>query len=144
MKTLTAINNVGPNKVGYVIMGVADKEDDAKKYAKAYGEKYSMEGGFAIIGIEHDAKAINMNLDRYTHTIKEKIKNSAALTEDYKQHILTNMKTPLLYSHQLILFKTEYTKPVVFGSEYYIREFTDVRKLSQDELPTLFENYYKK
>lgn len=144
IKTLTAINNVGPKKVGYVIVGIADQERHAQAYAKEYNETYSLESGFAIIGVEHDAKAVGMNLDRYTHSIKEYVKNCDSLPEEYKQHLLANMKTPLLYGHQLIIFKTEFDKPVTFNNEYYIREFSDVRKLSTDEIPTLFGNYYSK
>ena len=29
LKTLTAINNIGPQKVGYIIVGIADKEESA-------------------------------------------------------------------------------------------------------------------
>ena len=144
LKTLTAINNVGPNKVGYVIVGIADDEEDAKVYAEKYIDKYYMEGNFAVIGVEHDARATGMNLDRYTHTVKEYIKNSNMLSEDYKQHLLTNMKTPLLYGHQLFIFKTEFDKPTTFENAYHIREFSDVRKLSTEEIPVLFENYYSK
>jgi uncharacterized protein YsxB (DUF464 family) len=142
MKTLTAINNVGPNKIGYVIIGVADDEKHAKAFQKEYGDSYFMEGNFAIIGVEHDAKAVGMNLDRYTHSVKECINNMEGLTDEYKQHILTNMKTPLLYNHQLIIFKTEFGKPVAFGNDFYLREFSDVRKLNAEETTILFENYY--
>lgn len=143
VKTLTAINNVGPNRIGYIIIGIADSEKHAEAYAKEYNEKYFMENGFAVIGVEHDAKAVGMSLDRYTHSVKEHIKNGNWISEEYKQHILTNMETPLLYGHQLIIFKTEFNKPVSFKNEYYLREFTDVRKLSMEEMPILFENYYK-
>ena len=36
LKTLTAINNVSPNKKGYVIVGIADCEKDAKKYTETF------------------------------------------------------------------------------------------------------------
>lgn len=144
IKTLTAINNVGPNKAGYIIVGIADNEKTAKIYAKEYNENYYMENGFAIVGVEHDAKAIGMSLDRYTHSVKEYIKNSKLISEEYKQHILLNMATPLLYGCQLMIFKTEFNKPVAYNNEYYLREFTDVRKLSTEEMPSLFEAYYDK
>ena len=76
LKTLTAINNVGPGKIGYVLVGIGDSEEDAKKYCQLYGGEYKMEGDFPIVGIEHDAKALKLSIDRYSHNIKEYIKNS--------------------------------------------------------------------
>lgn len=143
LKTLTAINNVGPKKTGYVLVGIGDSENDAKKYVELYGGDYTLEGDFPIVGIEHDAKALNLSIDRYTHNIKEYIKNSKTIPEAYKKHLLTNIKTPMLYGKQLIIFTTCYTEPVPYDNEYYIREFTDVIKLNPSQYPQLFSDYYK-
>lgn len=143
LKTLVAINNVGSNKVGYVIIGIADNEQDAKKYQDLYGIEYSMEGDFPIVGVEHDAKALNMSLDRYTHSIKELISESDKLQQSYKQHIIKNIETPLLYNKQLIIFKTHFDSPQTFDNKYYVREFTDVRELKNEEIPGLMMTYYR-
>lgn len=142
LKTLTAINNVGPKKTGYVLVGVGDSEEDAKKYCELYGGEYTLEGDFPIVGIEHDAKALGLSIDRYSHNIKEYIKNSQTISEAYKKHLLTNMKTPMLYGKQLIIFKTCYTEPVPYDNIYYTREFTDVIKLEPSQYPQLFSDYY--
>ena len=143
LKTLTAINNVGPHKIGYVIIGIADNLETAKKYADFYKTEYVMEGEFSIVGVEHDANAFGISLDRYTHNIKEYIKNTSSIPKEYINHILINMKTPLLYGKQLIIFKTCFTEPVTYNKEYYIREFTDVNKLENDQYSRLFKNYYQ-
>ena len=70
LKTLTAINNAGPGRAGYVIVGVADTEEDANKYQQEYGIKYTMVNELPLCGIEHDAIAIAQDIDRYTHTVK--------------------------------------------------------------------------
>lgn len=142
LKTLTAINNVGPRKTGYVLVGIGDSEDDAKKYCQLYGGAYILEGDFPIVGIEHDAKALKLNIDRYCHNIKEYIKNSQAIPEAYRKHLLINMRTPMLYGKQLIIFKTCYTEPVPYNNVYYIREFTDVVELDPSQYPQLFTDYY--
>lgn len=143
LKTLVAINNVGRDKVGYVIIGIADNEVDAKKYQSSYKTKYVMEGDFPILGVEHDAIALNMNLDRYTHSIKELISKNDKLQEAYKQHIIANMITPLLYNKQLIIFKTNFNSVQTFGNKYFVREFTDVRELKNEEIPILMSSYYE-
>lgn len=142
LKTLTAINNVGSGKTGYVLVGIGDSENDAKKYCELYGGEYTLEGDFPIVGIEHDAKALKLSIDRYSHNIKEYIKNSQTIPEVYKRHLLANMRMPMLYGKQLIIFKTCFTQLVPYDNEYYIREFTDVIKLEPSNYPQLFSDYY--
>lgn len=144
LKTLTAINNIGPNKVGYVIVGVADNQKDAQKYADLYGFKYETLNDLALCGIDHDASALGMSMDRYTHTIKEKIKGNAQIPEAYRQHILTQMKVLTIYGNHMFVFKICYSDVVMFGDDYFLREFSDVKKLEKSEYPSMFANYYKK
>lgn len=142
LKTLTAINNIGPNRTGYVIVGVADKEADAAKYKSKYGTDYTMINELPLCGIEHDIIAISQDLDQYTHSIKEYIRKNTLISENYKMHILTQMKTPLVYGKHTFVFKTCFTEPVTFDNDYYLREFTDVNKLTVGQIPALFKNYY--
>ena len=144
LKTLTAINNVGPNKTGYVIIGIADKEEDAQKYSKQYNFEYTMIHGIPLCGVDHDAMALSLDIDRYTHTIKEHIRNSSAIPDKYRIHLLGQMKTPMLYQKHTIVFKTCYTEPVPFNDEFYVREFTDVHKLEPNQIASMFQNYYQK
>ena len=143
LKTLTAINNLGPFRTGYVIIGVADKEEDAEKYKEKYGIDYTRVGEFLLCGIEHDAIACSQNIDRYTHTIKEYIHNSLMIPDGYKMHILSQMKTPMLYGKHAIVFKTCYTEPVAYNNNFYLREFTDVNKLAPEQMTAMLNNYYQ-
>ena len=144
LKTLTAINNCGANKTGYVIIGVADKIEDAKKYQSLSGIKYTLVNELALCGIDRDAKLLSLSIDRYTHSIKEYINNSKDISEAYKMHLLTNMKVPMAYGKHVIVFKTCFNEPVTFGNDYYLREFTDVHRMTNIQIPTLFSNYYGK
>jgi hypothetical protein len=144
IKTLTAINNGGPNRTGYVIIGVADKEAAAIKYSDYYKFEYTMINGLPLCGIDHDAMALSQDVDRYTHTIKEYIRNHEAISEQYRMHLLSNMKTPMIYGKHTIVFKTCFTEPVPYNSEFYLREFTDVNKLEAAQIPDMFKNYYSK
>ena len=144
LKTLSAINNIGPNKVGYILIGIADNEKKKKKYSNFYKIDYVMEGDFPIVGVEHDAQALGLSLDRYTHNIKEYIKKSNSIPTDYITHILTNMKTPILYNKQLIIFKTNFNEPVTYKDKFYIREFTDVTEVPIQNYSSLVKKYYNK
>ena len=143
IKTLTAINNAGPNRTGYVIIGVADNEATANKYGSYYNFEPKLINGIPLCGIDHDANAISQNIDRYTHTIKEHIRKSPNIPEQYRFHLLSHMKTPLIYGFHTIVFKTAFTEPVPFDSNYYLRQFSDVDPLPKEQIPQMFNNYYK-
>lgn len=138
LKTLASINNGGPNRVGYVIIGVADKLEDAQKY----NVDYKLINELPLCGIEHDVSALSTNIDKYTHTIKEYIRNCSLIPDQYRMHLLSHMKVICAYNKHTIVFKTCYNEPVPFNNEYYLREFSDVNKLTSEEIPTLFKNYY--
>lgn len=142
LTTLTSINNTGPNRTGYVIVGIADKESDAKKCKEIYGTEYHMVNGIALCGIEHDAIAINKSIDIYTHSIKEYIRNCELISSEYRTHILKHMKTTMLYKVHIIIFKTCYSEPVSFNDDHYLREYTDVHKLEGQRINEMFKNYY--
>lgn len=144
LKTLTAINNSGPNRVGYVIVGVADKEQDAQAYQAKYRIPYTMINDLALCGIENDAIATSQSIDSYTHSIKEQIRACSNIPHAYAIHLLTNMKVIMAYSKHVMVFKTCYTEPVAFDNEFYLREFTDVNKLEQSQIGALYKNYYGK
>ncbi len=56
VKTLTAISNLGPNKTGYIIVGVADNDSDGKDHENHYGVKPFEMQKFKVVGIEDEAK----------------------------------------------------------------------------------------
>lgn len=142
LKTLTSINNIGPNRTGYVIIGVADNVNTAQKYGEFYGFEPTMINGIPLCGIDHDASALKQNIDRYTHTITEYIRKTNAIPEQYRFHLLSNMKTPMIYGKTMIVFTTSYNQPVPYNNEYYLRQFSDVTPVPQERIPEMFNNYY--
>lgn len=144
IKTLTAINNIGPNKVGYVIVGIADNERAAVEFEKQYSTSYQRVDNSYIVGIDAEAKSVNQSIDRYTHTIKEYIKTLKSIPEEYRAHILQNMFTPLFYGKQLIVFKTNYSEPVMYDNKLHERLFSDVNEVSPSQYASIFKRFFKK
>lgn len=143
VKTLTSINNIGPQKVGYVIVGIADKEDDAIRYKKTYGGEYHQVDDTYVVGVDLEAQYIGQTLDRYTHSIKEYIRHHSKISEEYKTHILQNMFTPLFYGHQLIVFKTCYNEPVMYSDKLYERLFSDVHEVPPAQYAAIYKRFFK-
>lgn len=142
LKTLTAINNIGPQKVGYVIVGIADTEKSAVEYQKIYGGHYHKVDESYIVGVELEAQKISQSLDRYTHSIKEYIHNHKGIPLEYIRHILHNMFTPLFYGHQLIVFKTCYNEPVMYYDKLYERLFSDVNEVPVAQYTTVYKRFF--
>ena len=142
LKTLTAINNIGPQKVGYIIVGIADKEESAIQYGKTYGGKCYQVDEVYIVGIELEARKIGQSLDRYTHSIKEYIRQHSGISQEYKTHILQNMFTPLFYGHQLIVFKTCYNEPVMYDEKLYERLFSDIHEVQPAQYGTVYKRFF--
>ena len=74
VRTLTAIANLGPQAVGYVILGVADKASDAEAVKNIYGVVATKFNRFLITGVEHEAKHKNA-LDGYFRWLVTLLKN---------------------------------------------------------------------
>lgn len=142
LKTLTAINNIGPNKAGYIIMGIADKMESAVQYNRIYGGIHHQVDETYIVGVELEAKKIGQSLDRYTHSIKEYIRQHKAIPTEYKTHILQNMFTPLFYGHQLIVFKTCYNEPVMYDDKLYERMFSDVHEVPAAQYGSVYKRFF--
>ncbi|MFC9712274.1 DUF262 domain-containing protein [Paenibacillus sp. NPDC056933] len=143
IKTLTAINNLGPNKVGYVIVGIADNERAAIEFEKQYSTSYQSVDNSFIVGIDAEAKSVNQSIDRYTHSIKEYIKTHNSITEEYRTHILQNMFTPLFYGKQLIVFKTNYSEPVMYDNKLHERLFSDVNEVSPSQYTSIYKRFFR-
>lgn len=142
LKTLTAINNIGPQKIGYIIVGIADKQESAIQYMKTYGGQYHQVDEAYIVGVELEAKKIGQSLDRYTHSIKEYIRQHAGVPSEYRTHILQNMFTPLFYGHQLIVFKTCYNEPVMYHDKLYERLFSDVHEVPAAQYTAVYKRFF--
>ena len=82
--------NRGKDSVGYLIIGVADKIEDARAVEEKTNEKSIRVGNFYITGINHDISLLNTDDDRYFQKIIQKIK-AQPIEEDYKTEILNNI-----------------------------------------------------
>ena len=131
VKTLVAGANK-PESVAYVILGIADKLESAKKYVMQYETTYKevSNRAFFITGVEgevnkyHDGK-----LDTYIDRIKSVIK-SGLVERDVEIQILQNISPVSYYGHDIIIFKLSSGKePYAFKDSYWIREGNNCKEL---------------
>jgi Protein of unknown function DUF262 len=90
VNTIAAIANNGPDSAGGIIIGVADKESDARRIEELDGIKSLKVGNRNIVGVKREAKILGISLEKYVAIIKDGLKNSA-LTESIKMSVLSTI-----------------------------------------------------
>lgn len=146
-KTLTAMANTDNKAVGYVIIGVADKFEDAEKIKNKYGEDYIRVGTFYITGIDGEVKKYyGENYDKYFSIIKDKLQN-APITEHYRRQLGSKIRMVNYYNKSVIILKlTSDNGAVMYDNAYYTRigANNDPVAVSAEEMPVFFAKFYTK
>jgi len=88
VETICAIANVGPEADGFIYIGIADKESDARRVAQLYGVDPVVFDQVSIVGVGREADRLEMSLDRYLRIIEDEIRQSS-LSEPLKTQVMT-------------------------------------------------------
>ncbi|MBS2770358.1 ATP-binding protein [Anoxybacillus rupiensis] len=99
LETICAMANLGKNKVGYIIIGVCDKEDDARRIKQLYNIDSVKVGKYHVTGIEHEA-GFHINIDKYHQFISERI-HTSRLSDHIKIRVASNI-TSLVYKKKVV------------------------------------------
>jgi hypothetical protein len=143
-KTLTAMANLGKNAVGYVLIGVADKFEDAEKIHHNYNTNYIKVGSFYITGINGEVEAFhNGKYDSYFSIIKSAI-DHMPISEHYKRQIGSKIRMVNYYEKSVIIIKIICDNgAVLFDNNYYTRfgASNDPSPVSPEVMPAFFAKF---
>ncbi|EFQ64580.1 hypothetical protein PFWH6_1197 [Pseudomonas fluorescens WH6] len=89
-ETLCAIANNGPQRAGKLIIGVSDKPADTERVAKLDKVSAKKVGKRDVVGINREARILNISTEDYFIKIKESIKH-ADLSEPLKTSVLSHI-----------------------------------------------------
>lgn len=141
MKTLTAIANVGKNKIGYVLIGISDNSKDSAFFEKTFEEKNIKFNEFHINGIEKEAELISKDLDSYYTTIIQLIK-AEDIAQVFKDSILKNIKLVTYNNKHILVFKiVSQEEPILYDGAYYRREGSNTSKIEMSHISSFFKNF---
>lgn len=120
LETICAIANLGKNKIGYILIGVCDKEADARRVKELYGAEPLKVGNFYVTGIEHEAQ-YHTNIDKYHQFISDSISRSD-LSDHIKMRVASNI-TSLIYKEKVVfIIRVESgDEPCFIGDNMYKR-----------------------
>ncbi|HBN1812371.1 TPA: hypothetical protein L1194_004495 [Escherichia coli] len=143
VQTAVAINNIGRESNGYILVGVSDTKATADRVKALYGVTPIECNGYYINGIDHEAVIQSKNIDNYFLFIKQKIE-SFNFNEALKQQILKDIS---LCSYEgLHVLKIEIKSVGEFchlENRYYIRQGTATHLITDGEaISSLHRLYY--
>lgn len=142
IKTASAIANIGPNSIGYLIIGVADSNEDAVRIRQLYDIESKRYNSFDVFGIEHEAKKLGKNLDDYFSYIISKI-NTQPITDEFKNNLTRNIRLINYFGKSVLICTIRSQEdPVIFGDKYYERNGNKTVELAAKEFSTLFKRFH--
>lgn len=143
-KTLTAMGNSEKNATGYVLIGVADKFEDAEKISRKYNIESIKVGNFYITGIDGEVQQFyNGNYDAYFTQINNSLQQMP-LDEYYRRQIGSKMKMVNYYDKSVIIIKIiSDNGAVMFNNNYFTRAGAnnDPEPISAPEMPAFFSKF---
>lgn len=142
IKTLTAMANLGPGNIGYVIVGVADKENDKKLIENLYGIKSQKYNQFFVTGIQGEAEKYENGLDSYYQKIIQLIQKEP-IDKNYKAQIMRNIRIFNYYDHSVLVLKVmSEESPALYDNEYFERNGSHLNKIDPVQYNNLFKRFY--
>ena len=89
-RTICAIANNGPNEDGKIIIGVADKDNDAKTIEEVDKITPKIVGSRYVVGVNREANRIGISIESYVKKIKDEIGKSP-LSQQLKTSVLSHI-----------------------------------------------------
>jgi len=120
---ISALANLGKEKVGFLFIGVTDKERDTLQVETLDGiSNVPRYYDFGVVGLEREAKIKGVSLDQYISYITTRI-SSSNLESNLKTRIAKEI-TPITYhGHTVLMIKvTSGSEPVFFEEKLFQRD----------------------
>lgn len=141
IKTLTAMANNAPKKKGYVIIGIADDEDDKNRYETIYSGKAIDFNGFNITGIQDECLKKYKSRDEYFNKLKQRI-NTEPIEDYTKSYITRNMRFLQYFEKDLLVFEIESTdKPLFYDKQIYERQGANAESVDPLKYAEVFKRF---
>lgn len=141
LKTLAGIANIRKGVRGYVLVGVADGEGDARRVTELYGVDAKPFERFFITGVEHEAKALNRSLDKLFMELTTRVKSSQ-LSEPLRDYVARNVKSVRYYDKTIFVFEAQaQEEPSNFGGVFYVRHGNKLAVVPTSQYGELFKRF---
>lgn len=121
LETICALANLGKGKVGYLVIGVADKKADAERVKQLYGVKPEKAGHFYVVGVDREATAFHTDMDRYLQFVSDRI-GASGLSEATRLRVTSQLSVIDYNGLSAIVIRVESgPDPCFLGDRMYRR-----------------------
>ncbi|MDY6939066.1 MAG: DUF262 domain-containing protein [Cyanobacteriota bacterium] len=122
IKTICAIANNGPNRMGKLIIGVTDKDADADRIKQLDGIEPKKVGKRFVVGVNREAKVLNLSIENYVSKWKDAIENSD-MSPLLKTSVLSHIDFNEFYGLGVIVITIPEQRELSYvGEELYWRK----------------------
>ena len=141
LKAISAIANDGRLNTGYVIIGVADDQEDSDRVRTLDQIKPVGYRGYSIVGVGREARILGLQLKDYFDWVADKL-TGCKLEPDLCSQVTAGMRLVDYYGHAVIVLKIEsQEKPVFFEEEIYERRGSGTEVVPKGEYHRIFRKF---
>jgi hypothetical protein len=128
------ISNLGPDSEGYLYLGVADTEADAKRIESLDSITPKEIANHYVVGVDREAKLLRITLDQYVQKIVSVLQNSD-LSDPLKTQVLSNFDTITIHGLTVIRVVVPAQRDLSFiGEQAFYRKGSSTVELKGQEL----------
>lgn len=123
-RTLTAMANAGPGRVGHIAVGVVDSEGDGHRVAQLDSVTAYEYRGFRIVGIAREAAVLGLQLNDYWTWLLQKLGGDGKLDKAVANSIRSESRLVHYYDGLAVALLTvrSQSAPVFYDNELVIRQ----------------------
>lgn len=126
--TICAIANNGPNRGGKILIGVTDKESDARRIEQIDRTSPQRIGRRFVVGIEREAVRLGISTEDYFSRWKDGIRNST-ISSKLKSSVLSNIDFNSFFGLGVIIITVPPQDELSYvGDDVYFREGDETKK----------------
>jgi hypothetical protein len=141
LKTLVGIANIRKGVRGYVLVGVADTEADARRVTALYGVDARPFERFFITGMEHEAAALGKSLDDIFMELTTRIKKSG-LSEPLRDYVARHVKSVRYYDKTVFVFEAQaQDEPSNFDGSFFVRIGNKLEEIPPQKYGDLYKRF---
>lgn len=144
INTMCGMANIGPETDGHIYIGLADTESDAQRISEIDGISPLGFGGHFLVGIDREAKALDMSLAEYIEMFVDHVRNST-LSAHTMQSVLSSIHPVFCEDFCLLeIHVPRQHKPSYVGELCFIRQGASTRKIKGPGIENVVKRFHRR
>ena len=140
--TFSAMANMGPGKIGHVVIGIADDAADTERIKILDGTHPTLFRGYHVVGLEREAIHVGKSFNDYWTWLTRMIQDNQRLDQGLAAHVTANARVVNYYGLAVVVFRvTGQAQPTFYDSAMYERSGPQTKIVPQSEYMRVFQRF---